>query len=158
MKRILFATLILASSAVSAAEGQIATLVNFESTAARPDSSSNTDNVTSILNTNMEFTTPANVSFYGGFSFVLGESFESAVTVGSRFYSSTPAFQIIPGAPMWAYIGGGVSFYDDTVFYPEAGFRIATSDSSRLDVYIKILNSSNETYDKHIMVGAGLTF
>ncbi|MCW8356698.1 hypothetical protein N5P32_12620 [Marinomonas pontica] len=59
---------------------------------------------------------------------------------------------------MWSFIGGGVSFLDDTVYYPEAGFRIATSDASRLDVYIKILNSSNETYDKHIMVGAGLTF
>ena len=157
MKRLLFVALALISSA-TLAEGQIASLVNFESTAARPDSNGDTDNVTSILNTNMEFTTPTNISFYGGFSFVLGETFESSVTIGSRFYSSSPAFQIIPGAPMWSYIGGGVSFYEDTVYYPEAGFRIATSDSSRLDVYIKILNSSNETYDKHIMIGAGLTF
>lgn len=157
MKYILLATLILISASASA-DGQIASLVNFESTAARPDGNGNSDNVTSILNTNMEITTPTNVSFYGGFSFVLGESFESAVNVGARFYSSTPAFQFISGGPMWAYIGGGISFYDDETFYPEAGFRIATSDSSRLDVYIKILNSNDETYDRHIMVGAGLTF
>ena len=157
MKSILLATLILVSAGASA-EGQIASLINFESTAARPDGNGDINNVTSILNTNMEFTTPTNISFYGGFSFVLGETFESAVTLGSRFYSSSPAFQIIPGAPMWSYIGGGVSFLEDTVYYPEAGFRIASSDSSRLDIYIKILNSSNETYDKHVMIGAGLTF
>ncbi|BDX03910.1 hypothetical protein MACH16_26580 [Marinomonas pontica] len=156
MKSFLLAALVLVS--VNASADQIASLVNFESTAARPDTPDGQDNITSILNTNMEFTLPENISFYGGFSFVLGETFESSVTLGSRFYSATPAFQIFPGIPMWSFIGGGVSFLDDTVYYPEAGFRIATSDASRLDVYIKILNSSNETYDKHIMVGAGLTF
>lgn len=156
MKSFLLAALVLVS--VNASADQIASLVNFESAAARPDTADGQDNITSILNTNMEFTLPENISFYGGFSFVLGETFESSVTLGSRFYSSTPAFQIFPGIPMWSFIGGGVSFLDDTVYYPEAGFRIATSDASRLDVYIKILNSSNETYDKHIMVGAGLTF
>lgn len=156
MKSFLLAALVLVS--VNASADQIASLVNFESTAARPDTPDGQDNITSILNTNMEFTLPENISFYGGFSFVLGETFESSVTLGSRFYSATPAFQIFPGIPMWSFIGGGVSFLDDTVYYPEAGFRIATSDASRLDVYIKILNSSNDTYDKHIMVGAGLTF
>ncbi|MGB0783232.1 MAG: hypothetical protein ACPGRG_08695 [Marinomonas sp.] len=156
MKSFLLAALVLVS--VNASADQIASLVNFESTAARPDTADGQDNITSILNTNMEFTLPENISFYGGFSFVLGETFESSVTLGSRFYSATPAFQIFPGIPMWSFIGGGVSFLDDTVYYPEAGFRIATSDASRLDVYIKILNSSNDTYDKHIMVGAGLTF
>lgn len=156
MKSFLLAALVLVS--VNASADQIASLVNFESAAARPDTADGQDNITSILNTNMEFTLPENISFYGGFSFVLGEKFESSVTLGSRFYSATPAFQIFPGIPMWSFIGGGVSFLDDTVYYPEAGFRIATSDASRLDVYIKILNSSNETYDKHIMVGAGLTF
>ncbi|ETI61072.1 hypothetical protein [Marinomonas profundimaris] len=157
MKSLLLAALVLVSAHASA-EGQIASLVNFESTAARPDSNGEDDNVTSIAYAAMEYTLPENISFYGGFSFVIGETFESGVTVGSRFYSATPAFQVFPGIPMWSFIGGGVSFWEDTVYYPEAGFRIATSDSSRLDVYVKILNSSNETYDKHIMIGAGLTF
>jgi hypothetical protein len=157
MKSLLLAALVLVSAHASA-EGQIASLVNFESTAARPDSNGEDDNVTSIAYASMEYTLPENISFYGGFSFVIGETFESGVTVGSRFYSATPAFQVFPGIPMWSFIGGGVSFWEDTVYYPEAGFRIATSDSSRLDVYVKILNSSNETYDKHIMIGAGLTF
>jgi hypothetical protein len=157
MKSLLLAALVLVSAHASA-EGQIASLVNFESTAARPDSNGEQDNVTSIGYAAMEYTLPENISFYGGFSFVIGETFESGVTVGSRFYSATPAFQVFPGIPMWSFIGGGVSFWEDTVYYPEAGFRIATSDSSRLDVYVKILNSSNETYDKHIMIGAGLTF
>jgi hypothetical protein len=157
MKSLLLAALVLVSANASA-EDQIASLVNFESTAARPNTPDGQDNITSILNTTMEYTLPENISFYGGFSFVLGEKFESSVTVGSRFYSATPAFQIFPGIPMWSFIGGGLSFLEDTVYYPEAGFRIATSNTSRLDVYIKILNSSNETYDKHVMIGAGLTF
>ena len=157
MKTFFFAVLALVSSNLLA-EGQIATLVNFESTAIRPNSEDNTSNITSILNTGMEYTTPTNFSFYGGFSFILGEEFESAVTAGSRFYSSSPAFQIFPGLPMWSFIGGGISFYDNTVYYPEAGFRIATSDTARLDVYIKLLNSSNDVYNEHLMIGAGLTF
>ncbi|MDP5056670.1 MAG: NRDE family protein [Marinomonas hwangdonensis] len=157
MKPLLLAALVLMSVNASA-EGQIASLVNFESAAARPNGSDSQSNITSIFSTSMEYTLPENISFYGGFSFVLGEKFESAVTLGSRFYSSTPAFQLLPGIPMWSFLGGGVSFLEDTVYYPEAGFRIATSDSSRLDVFIKILNSSNDTYDKHVMIGAGLTF
>ena len=157
MRSLLLAALMLVSAHASA-NGQVASLLTFESAAARPDGRDGENNVTSILNTNMEFTTPDNISFYGGFSFVLGETFESAINLGGRFYSSSPAFQFFPGVPMWSYIGGGISFLDDTVFYPEAGFRIATSDVSRLDVFIKILNSDNDTYDKHIMVGAGLTF
>ncbi|TYL48719.1 hypothetical protein [Marinomonas sp. IMCC 4694] len=157
MRSLLLATLVLVSAHASA-EGQIASLVTFESAAARPDNTMGQKNITSILNASMEYTLPENISFYGGFSFVIGEKFESAVTLGSRFYSATPAFQIFPGIPMWSFIGGGVSFMDDTVYYPEAGFRVATSDTSRLDVYIKILNSSDDTYDKHVMVGAGLTF
>ena len=157
MKPLLLAALVLMSVNASA-EGQIASLVNFESAAARPNASDGQSNITSIFSTSMEYTLPENISFYGGFSCVLGEKFESAVTLGSRFYSSTPAFQLLPGIPMWSFLGGGVSFLEDTVYYPEAGFRIATSDSSRLDVFIKILNSSNDTYDKHVMIGAGLTF
>ncbi|MBD5772599.1 hypothetical protein [Marinomonas colpomeniae] len=157
MKPLFFAILVLVSTNVLA-EGQVASLVNFESTAIRPDTENGNSNVTSILNTAMEYTTPSNVSFYGGFSFILGEDFESAVTAGSRFYSSTPAFQVFPGLPMWSFIGGGISFFDKAVYYPEAGFRIATSDTSRLDVYIKILNSSSDVYNEHFMIGAGLTF
>lgn len=157
MKSLLLAALVLVS-ANALAEGQIASLVNFESTATRPDSRNEQSNVTSIGYAAMEYTLPENISFYGGFSFVIGEDFESGATVGSRFYSATPAFQIFPGIPMWSFIGGGISFLEDTVYYPEAGFRIAASDTSRLDVYVKILNSSNETYDKHVMIGAGLTF
>jgi len=157
MKLFFFAILILVSTN-ALAEGQIASLVNFESTAIRPDTQDGSSNVTSILNTTMEFTQPNNISLYGGFSFVLGEDFESSVTVGGRFYNSSPAFQIFPGLPMWSFIGGGVSFFDSVVYYPEAGFRIATSDTARLDIYIKILNSSSSVYDEHFMVGAGLTF
>ena len=157
MKSLLLAALVLVSAHASA-QDQIASLVTFESTAARPNSDTGHSNITSILNTEMEYILPENISFYGGFSFVLGEKFESAVTIGSRFYSATPAFQIFPGIPMWSFIGGGVSFLEDTVYYPEAGFRIATSNTSRLDVFVRILNSNNDTYDKHVMIGAGLTF
>lgn len=156
MKLIVLAALMLIS--VNAfANGQIATLINYESTAARPTSTEN-NNVTSIINTSIEYTTPANVSFYGGFSFVLGERFESGITLGSRYYSATPLFQAVTGVPVWSYIGGGIAFLENSVYYPEAGFRIALSNASRVDVYMKILNSSNETYDNHVMIGAGLTF
>ncbi|MCB5162258.1 hypothetical protein [Marinomonas algarum] len=157
MKPLLLAALVLLSANASA-EGQIASLVSFQSAAARPDTADGQKNVTSILDASMEYTLPENISFYGGFSFVIGETFESSVSLGSRFYSATPAFQIFPGIPMWSFLGGGVSFLDDTVFYPEAGFRVATSDASRLDVFVRILNSSSETYDRHVMIGAGLTF
>ncbi|MCV2403479.1 hypothetical protein OFY17_11370 [Marinomonas sp. C2222] len=156
MRKLLLATLFLVSASASA-EGQIASLVTFESTALRPDSNES-ENVTSTLNTSMEFTLPSNVSLYGGFTFVLGENFESAISFGSRYYSSTPAFQLFASVPMWSYLGAGVSFLDETVYYPEAGFRLATSNTSRIDVYMKIFNSSHDRYDKHILVGAGLTF
>ena len=156
MKSLALAVLMLVS--INAfAEGQIATLINYESTAARP-ANQDDNNVTSIVNTSIEYTLPVNVSFYGGFSFVLGEKFESGVTFGSRYYSSTPLFQAFTGVPVWSYIGGGISFLEDSVYYPEAGFRIALSNASRVDVYMKILNSSNDTYDNHVMIGAGLTF
>ena len=140
------------------ANGQIATLVNFEATIARPDSTSENKNVTSIFNGGMEFTMPTNLSIYGGVTIVTGESFESALHTGLRYYSAAPALQPLVGAPIWSYIGGGVSFLDDTAYYPEAGFRIAIANAARVDIFIKILNSSNETYDRHIMAGAGLTF
>ncbi|WOD08431.1 hypothetical protein [Marinomonas sp. GJ51-6] len=156
MKSIVLAVLMLIS--INAfANGQIATLINYESTAARP-SSQGDDNVTSIVNTAIEYTLPINVSFHGGFSFVLGERFESGITLGSRYYSATPLFQAVTGVPVWSYIGGGISFLENAVYYPEAGFRIALSNASRVDVYMKILNSSNDTYDNHVMIGAGLTF
>ena len=157
MKSLLLATLVLVSAHASA-EGQIASLVNFSSTAARPTTDEGETNVTSILNASMEFTLPENISFYGGLSFIMGEEFENSVSLGSRYYSSTPALQILPGIPVWSFIGGGVSFFDENVYYPEAGFRVGISDSSRLDIFVKILNSSSETYDKHVMIGAGLTF
>lgn len=154
--RYLLISLLVLFSDLASAEGQIATLVNFEATAARP--STEGDSTTSILSTMMEYTSPANISAYGGFSFVIGDDFESALGLGGRFYSSTPAFQFLPGLPMWSFIGAGVYFLDETTYFPEAGFRIATSDASRLDVFIKILNSSGDKYDKHFMIGAGLTF
>ncbi|BFM49559.1 hypothetical protein [Marinomonas sp. THO17] len=157
MRSLLLAVLVLVSANASA-NGQLASLLTFESAAARPDGRDDQPNVTSIINANMEFITPENISFHGGISFVLGEEFESSVNLGTRFYSSSPAFQIFPNAPVWSFIGGGISFLDETVYYPEAGFRIATSNVSRLDVFIKILNSDSETYDRHIMIGAGLTF
>lgn len=159
MKRTLFATLALFCGSAFAAEGQIASLVSFESTAARPTQKPEQDgSLTSLFSTQIEYTTPVNVSVYGGFSFALGDSFESAFSMGARYYSATPAFQLLPGIPMWSFIGGGVYFLDDAAYYPEAGFRIATSDTSRLDVFVKLLNSSNDKYDRHVMVGAGLTF
>tara|TARA_R110001606_G_scaffold256452_1_gene404588 strand:+ start:1561 stop:2034 length:474 start_codon:yes stop_codon:yes gene_type:complete len=157
MKSLILAALVLVSANASA-EGQIASLVTFESTAMRPTTAEGDTNITSITSASLEYTLPENISFYGGMSFILGETFENALTLGSRYYSSAPALQIIPGVPMWSYIGGGVSFFDDTVYYPEAGFRIAISNASRIDVYVRVLNSSNETYDKHVMIGAGLTF
>ncbi|NLQ18092.1 hypothetical protein HGG82_10720 [Marinomonas sp. M1K-6] len=155
MKSFLLAALVLVSAHASA-ESQIASLVNFESTAARPNTEQ--ENITSILSGSLEHITPSNISIYGGFSFILGETFETGVNIGARFYSAAPAFQFFPGIPIWTFVGGGVSFYDETTYYPEVGFRIATSDVSRIDVFARILNSSSDIYDRHIMVGAGLTF
>ncbi|MGR0279449.1 hypothetical protein ACUM5Y_10420 [Marinomonas dokdonensis] len=155
MRSIILAALIIFSTQASA-ENQIASLVTFESTAARPTTEDK--NITSIVNTGMELVSPSNISVYGGFSFIIGEDFESAVVLGTRFYSATPAFQLFPGIPMWSYIGAGIASYDEVTYYPEAGFRVATSDATRLDVFIKILNSKSDVYDKHFMVGAGLTF
>lgn len=157
MKSILLAALVLVSANASA-EGQIASLVSFSSTAARPTTPEGETNVTSIIDASMEYTLPENISFYGGLSFVTGEEFENSISLGSRYYSATPALQILPGIPMWSFIGGGVSFLDSTVYYPEAGFRIGISDASRLDIFVRVLNSSGDTYDRHVMVGAGLTF
>ena len=157
MKSFLLAALVLVSANASA-EGQIASLITFESTAIRPTTPEGESNITSIASAAMEYTLPENISFYGGLSFILGETFENSVTLGGRYYSAAPALQIIPGIPMWSFIGGGVSFFDDTVYYPEAGFRIAISNASRLDIFVRVLNSSGDTYDKHVMIGAGLTF
>ncbi|MGO3345396.1 MAG: hypothetical protein ACTIM4_09300 [Marinomonas sp.] len=156
MKRLLFASLVFFCSEALAETGRIASLVSFEATAVRP--STNEDSTTSIVNTMMEYTMPSNISIYGGFAFSLGDDPESAIGLGARYYSSSPAFQIIPGAPMWSYIGVGVDFFDGNVYYPEAGFRIAISDTSRLDIFVRLLNSSNSKYNHHVMVGAGLTF
>lgn len=164
MKSLLLAALTLISVNALAEEfdpfanGQIATLVNFEATIARPDSTGENQNVTSIFNGGMELTMPTNLSVYGGFTIVTGETFESALHAGLRYYSAAPALQPIVGAPVWSYIGGGLSFLDSSVYYPEAGFRIAIANSARVDIFMKILNSSNDRYDKHIMAGAGLTF
>ncbi|MBJ7538938.1 hypothetical protein [Marinomonas transparens] len=160
MKSLLLAALVLVSAHASA-EGQIASLFSFESAASRPDADSGntpSSNVTSIVNAGMEFTTPQNIAVHGGASFIIGEEFESAINVGVRFYSSAPAFQILPNAPIWSFIGGSVSFFDETVYYPEAGFRIGISNVSRLDVFVKLLTSDSDTYNNHVMVGAGLTF
>ncbi|MEL0638000.1 hypothetical protein V6259_14655 [Marinomonas sp. TI.3.20] len=158
MKPIIFATLVFFCGSTFADEGQIASLLNFEATATRPSTDNETGSTTSVVSTMMEFTTPSNFSIYGGFSFALGDNPESSIALGSRYYSATPAFQLIPGVPMWSYLGAGVYFFDKTVYYPEAGFRIATSNTSRLDVFVKLLNSSSPKYDQHVMVGAGLTF
>ena len=156
MKPLLFALLILISVDASA-ETQVATLINYESTAIRPDNN-DSDNVTSMINASLEYTSPENISVYGGFSFILGETFESAVNVGARFYNATPALQAFTGVPTWSFIGGGGSLYDSFTFYPEAGFRMAISNTARLDVNVKLLNSSDETYDQHLLFGVGLTF
>lgn len=164
MRSLLLVALTLISTATFAeqndlfANGQIATLVNFEATIARPDSNGENQNVTSIFNGGMELTMPTNLSIYGGFTIVTGETFESGLHTGLRYYSAAPALQPLVGAPIWSYIGGGLSFLEDTVYYPEAGFRIAIANTARVDLFIKILNSGNDTYDKHIMAGAGLTF
>lgn len=158
MRSILFATLVLFCGSALAEEGQVASLLSFEATAARPSTDEDTGSTTSILRTMMEFTTPSNFSMYGGFAFALGDDSESAIALGGRYYSSTPAFQILPGSPVWSYIGVGIDFFDENVYYPEAGFRIATSNTSRLDVFVKLLNSDTAKYDQHVMVGAGLTF
>lgn len=158
MRSLILATLVFFCGSALASGGQIATLLNFESTAARPTTDYQTGSVTSIASPMMEYTAPSNLSLYGGFSFAIGDNPESALALGARYYSATPAFQLIPGVPMWSFIGGGVYFFNSTVYYPEAGFRIATSNASRLDVFVKLLNSSSKKYDQHVMVGAGLTF
>ncbi|REG81435.1 hypothetical protein [Marinomonas pollencensis] len=158
MRPLLFATLLLFCGNALAEDGQVASLLSFEATAVRPSTDDDTGSTTSILSTMMEFTTPSNFSLYGGFAFSLGDDPESAIGLGGRYYSVTPAFQVLPGSPVWTFIGAGIDFFDENVYYPEAGFRIATSNTSRLDVFVKLLNSDSNKYDQHVMVGAGLTF
>ena len=55
MKPLLLAALVL-MSVNGSAEGQIASLVNFESAAARPNTSDGQSNITSIFSTSMEYT------------------------------------------------------------------------------------------------------
>jgi len=77
----------------------------------------------------MEYTPGLKTSlFYGGFSICnWGAFLKAARTVGSRFYSATPAFQIFPAFQLWSFIGGGIFIFRKTpyILKPRSGFRIA---------------------------------
>lgn len=156
MKKFVTAALLLVGATSASAAGQFSPLVTYESVFSKPSTA--TSHTSSIINATMEYSFPRSLSLYGGFSFILRDSFESSAMVGGRFYSSTPLFYWGGNAPIWSYIGIGANLLDNTAYYPEAGFRIGISNNTRLDLFVKVYNSSDTAYDKHATVGLGLTF
>jgi hypothetical protein len=86
------------------------------------------------------------------------DSFESAINYGVRFYSPTPLFNWGGSTPVWSYLGLGYYLVDNNAYYPEAGLRVATSNNTRMDIFLKVFNSDNTAYDKMATIGVGLAF
>lgn len=155
MKKFVAAALLTgATSAVAA--GQFSPLVSYELVFREPSTA--TSNTTGMINTSIEYTFPRSLSLYGGFSFILRDSFETAAQAGARFYTTSPLFYINGNMPLWSYIGLGANFLDNVAAYPEAGVRIGISDDTRIDIFVKVYNSNENAYDKHATIGMGLTF
>ena len=152
-----FVTAALLTGATSAfAAGQFSPLISYELVYSEPSTA--TSNTASMINASMEYTFPRSLSVYGGFSFILRDSFETAAQAGARFYTPNPLFYVNGKMPVWTYVGLGANFLDNVAFYPEAGLRIGINDDTRVDVFMKVYNSNDTAYDKHATVGIGLTF
>ncbi|SBS34023.1 hypothetical protein MAQ5080_02753 [Marinomonas aquimarina] len=152
-----FVTAALLAGATSAfAAGQFSPLVSYEHVYSTPSTA--TSNTASMINATMEYTYPRSLSVYGGFTFILRDSFETAAQLGSRFYTPEPLFYVNGIAPVWSYVGLGANVLDNVAFFPEIGFRIGISDNTRLDLFMKVYNSNDTAYDRHATLGAGLTF
>ena len=154
MKWTLAAALILNTMSASAA-GTLSSLVSFEQVFSRPSTA--TSNTQSIMSASVEYVFPRSLSVYGGVAFILRDSFESTINLGTRLYSFNPVFHV-SSKPVWSYIGIGTYLVDNNAYYPEVGLRFATTPSSRMDVFLKVLNSSDTAYDKHASIGVGFTF
>lgn len=155
MKKLVSAALLAGATSASAA-GQFSSLVSYDYVFSKPSTA--TSHTASMINALVEYTYPRSLSLYGGFSFILRDSFESALTVGTRLYTPTPMFYWGGSIPIWSYVGVGAYLVDNTAFYPEAGIRFGVTNNTRLDVFMKVLNSNNTAYDKHATIGVGLTF
>lgn len=155
MKKFVAAALLAGTTSAFAA-GQFSPLINYELVFSEPTTA--TSNTSSMINAVMEYTYPRSLSVYGGFSFILRDSFETAAQAGTRFYTPSPLFYVNGVAPVWTYVGLGANVLDNVAFFPEIGFRIGLTDTTRLDLFMKVYNSNDTAYDKHATIGAGLTF
>ena len=154
MKYAVAAALMLTTLSANAA-GTWSTLLNYDHIFSQPSTA--TSNTASIISGSMEYAFPRSLAFYGGASFVLQDSFESTLNIGARFYSADPILNM-GNIPVWSFIGLGNYFVDDNAYYPEIGLRIGVNQLSRVDVSLKVLNSSNTAYDNHAAVGIGFAF
>lgn len=152
-----FVTAALLTGATSAfAAGQFSPLVSFEGVYSKPSTSTGT--TSSFINASMEYAFPRSLSVYGGVSFILRDSFETAAQAGVRFYTPSPLFYVNGIAPVWSYIGVGANVLDNVALYPEVGLRVGLSDETRIDLFMKVYNANDTAYDRHASIGVGLTF
>ncbi|MFD1381828.1 hypothetical protein ACFQ45_00455 [Rhodanobacter aciditrophus] len=155
MKKLVSAALLAGATSASAA-GQFSSLASYDYVFSKPSTA--TSHTASVINTLVEYTYPRTLSIYGGFSFILRDSFESTLTLGARLYTPTPMFYWGGSVPIWSYVGAGTFLLDNGAYYPEAGLRIGITNNTRLDVFLKVFNSDDTAYDKHATIGVGLTF
>lgn len=155
MKKVVIATALTLSAISANAAGTLSTFLTAEKVLSRPSTATGTTDL--LMTGAMEYVFPRSLSFYGGVSFILRDSFETTVNVGARLYSVTPVFKI-GATPMWSFIGAGAYFVDNNAYYPEVGLRFATSTNTRMDIYLKVLNSVDTAYDRNASIGVGFTF
>ncbi|MFT2112129.1 hypothetical protein [Marinomonas sp. 2405UD68-3] len=154
MKYAIAAALMLNTFSANAA-GTLSTLLNYDHIFSKPSTA--TSNTDSIISGSMEYSFPRSLAFYGGASFFLRDSFESTIHVGARFYSMNPIANV-GNVPVWSFIGLGNYFVTENAYYPEVGFRVGINQQSRVDITLKVLNSSDTAYDNHAALGFGFSF
>ena len=155
MKKVLVAAALLSSMAVQA-QGILSSLVSYESIRDKPSAA--TGNTEAFTNISAEYVFPRSLSFYGGFSVIRGDSYDSSVIMGMRFYTFSPAFRFGSAVPVWPYMGFGTHVDGNSTIYPEVGLRFASSVDSRLDLFARIYSSKDKSLDKHATLGLGLSF
>ena len=154
MRYAIAAALMLNTLSANAA-GTWSTLLTYDHIFSKPSTA--TSNTDSIISGAMEYSFPRSLAFYGGASFFLRDSYESTLHLGARFYSMNPV-TTLGNVPVWSFIGLGNYFVTNNTYYPEIGLRIGISQQSRIDVTLKVLNSSDTAYDNHAALGIGFAF
>lgn len=138
--------------------GITSNLFSYEAVISSPDDTDNNgnNNTNVILSAGVETIMPNGFAYHGGFSFVVQDSFETALNFGGRFYSGAPIFS--NGISAYSYIGAGMILINSSTFYPEVGIRILPSQTIRMDFFFKAYNSSSKDLDGYAMLGLGLSF